>query len=92
VVVRTLQSPHLNRVANPICCHEHPSPKLTPSERYITLRALSWLFQLARLRIYLATLILATLVGAFYAFENWRGNVLGRVCNASCKPPVSGPI
>lgn len=51
-----------------------PSPKPTLSERYITLRALGWLVQPARLRIYLAAfVILATLVGAFYALENWRG-------------------
>lgn len=48
--------------------------KPTLFERSTTLRALRWLVQPARLRIYLAgAVILATLAGAFYAVENWRG-------------------
>jgi len=51
-----------------------PASKPTRFERYITLRTLRWLVQPARLRIYLAaTVVLATLAGAFYAVENWRG-------------------
>lgn len=51
-----------------------PSSHPTLLDRYVTLRALHWLGQPARLRIYVAgVVILATLIGAFYAFENWRG-------------------